>query len=372
MAEQRMLRRFRYHFARYSDNANTTRILAAADRLEEKLRDLNIDELNLSDYNTRYLGSLIATSSDRKANLTKYAYLIVNVVNSCESDLCELVFLDHGGGHGLMSLLAVEAGFRSVVYNDIYEASCTDAALVGTALGLKADHYICGEIDEVIRYRKEHEFSINCVASYDVIEHVYDISTFFSRLRLLSDGCLSIFFASAANERNPFIGRKMRALHENFEKYDRPFRFGRKPTDTVKALVVLRKELIQQAHPDLSDDEVTTLAKLTRGQTLDRILSSVDFYKNTGVWPSGIIHPTNTCDPHTGNWFERLMDPDDLIFLLSEFGLYGNVVCGFYNRPKSIVRSFVKSGLNFLIRLLGKRGLILAPYYCLTASNFTK
>ena len=112
-----------------SDNANTTRILAAAHRLEEKLRDLNIDELNLSDYNTRYLGSLIATSSDRKANLTKYAYLIMNVVNSCESDLCELVFLDHGGGHGLMSLLAVEAGFRSVVYNDD-EASCTDAALV--------------------------------------------------------------------------------------------------------------------------------------------------------------------------------------------------------------------------------------------------
>ena len=123
-----------------------------------------------------------------------------------------------------------------------------------------------------------------------------------------SDGCLSIF-ASAVNERNPLIGRKMRALHENFEKYDRPFRFGRKPTDTVKALVVLRKELIQQAHLDLSNDEVTTLAKLTRGQTLDRILSSVDFYKDTGVWPSGISHPTYMRPSHR-KWFE---DDDPMI-----------------------------------------------------------
>lgn len=109
--------------------------------------------MKISEYNQRYLGSLISTKTSRRAHLTKYAYLISNVINGYESDLSDLVFLDHGGGHGLMTLLAIEADFKSVIYNDIFEQSCIDASLVGSALGLKAEHYICGEVDEVINLR---------------------------------------------------------------------------------------------------------------------------------------------------------------------------------------------------------------------------
>lgn len=210
------------------------------------------------------------------------------------------------------------------------------------------------------------------MASYDVIEHVYDISLFFNKLRLLSDNHLSIFFASAANKKNPFISRKMRKLHRQFEKEDRPFRFGKKPTDTIKALEALQTELIDNNSSGLSVDKKHELARLTRGQKIEGILSAVDFYKKTGFFPSSIGHPTNTCDPYTGNWFERLMEPSALIFLLNECGFNGRVISGYYDQPANFFRSLIKFALNFFIRLSGQKGLILAPYYCLAVSNFSR
>ena len=45
-----------------------------------------------------------------------------------------------------MSLLAVERGFKKVIYSDIYDISCSDAEIIAATIGNKAQHYLCGDI----------------------------------------------------------------------------------------------------------------------------------------------------------------------------------------------------------------------------------
>ena len=46
----------------------------------------------------------------------------------------------------------------------------------------------------------------------------------------------------------------------------------------------------------------------TRGLIKDNIEKVVNDYIKTGEVPSKMKHPTNTCDPYTGSWTEKLID----------------------------------------------------------------
>ena len=178
---------------------------------------------------------------------------------------------------------------------------------------------------------------------------------------------MSIFLASAANERNPRINWALKKMHREFEYHDRTPRGGRKPTDTTRAIIELRRDIIVKTAPDLRADQVEQLALRTRGMIVRDIESAVDVYTKTGILPEHLSHATNTCDPYTGNWFEHLMDPDQLCSALASTGFSVDLLCGYYDSPSNLPRRLVKNTLNFLIRALGKRGLYLSPYFALSA-----
>lgn len=89
-----------------------------------------------------------------------------------------------------MSLLAAELGVGTVIYNDIYDVSCKDIEILSNALGLKPDHIVCGDVDDLVSYLQEKSISINVIVSYDVLEHIYDVD---SHLRIWG-GCPVAFF----------------------------------------------------------------------------------------------------------------------------------------------------------------------------------
>jgi len=263
----------------------------------------------------------------------------------------------------MLALLAKAAGIGTVIHNDIYEISCKDAQCIGNDLDLAADYYIPGDIDDVINFRKERDLNINVIANYDVIEHIYDIEDFLNKLKLLSNSFQSVFFASGANELNPRIKKKLRQQHIYFENNDRDFKVGRKPTDETRALIEVRKKIISEINQDLNLKEIGQLADLTRGMMVDTIKQAVTNYIKTGNLPDKPLHPTNTCDPYTGNWFEHLMDPFHLKNILNKNGYDSEVIPGYYGVSKKLSYNVVKSFLNMMVSSNKTMGLRISPFY---------
>ena len=106
-----------YKFAKYpSNNLQKLEINHASRALDEKLKKLKLNTLNLSDYNKRYFGNHISTSGARKLNLTKYSYVLNWSLSDRVKEKEETIFVDFGGGHGMMSLLAKQYGIGTSRY----------------------------------------------------------------------------------------------------------------------------------------------------------------------------------------------------------------------------------------------------------------
>jgi 2-polyprenyl-3-methyl-5-hydroxy-6-metoxy-1,4-benzoquinol methylase len=354
-----------YKYAKLPKNKTLiNRINAASVIVYEKLKDYDVNKSNdISDYNKRYFGNLTSNETSVFHSLQKYSYLLIWVLSDVNIPLNKIVFMDYGGGHGMLALLAKAAGIGTVIHNDIYEVSCKDAQCIGNDLDLVADYYIPGDIDDVINFRNERDININVIANYDVIEHIYDIEDFLNKLKLLSDSYPSVFFASGANELNPRIKKRLRQQHIHFENNDREFKAEKKPTDETRSLIEVRKIIISELNLDLNLEEIDQLVELTRGMMVDKIKQAATNYINTGNLPDKPLHPTNTCDPYTGNWFEHLMDPFHLKNILIKNGYDSEVIPGYYGVSEKLSYNVVKSFLNMLISSNKTMGLRIAPFY---------
>lgn len=290
----------------------------AAERLYRKIINLDISKLGISDYNKKYL-------TDKKKilyiEIQKYSYLLSWILSKYNYDLSKCCFLDYGGGTGLLSLLALEAGIKNVYYNDIYDVSCRDAAVIAKAVHLKRKDYIQGDLDDIIQYCKNTGIYFNAIGSYDVIEHIYDIKYFFLNIDKIAHNKCTIFMISGANPYNKKIKNELMLQHKKLENESRNKYYGWKQRDTLESYHSVRKRIIEQYidqnNIKLKQDEIQLLSKYTRGMVKQDIEKSVDQYIKNGVLPEiDKKFPTNTCDPYTGNWAEHLMDFDMLINIL--------------------------------------------------------
>ena len=337
--------------------AHGAELRRAAHRLRRKLVALDIAKLNISSYSKEYLE---ASRLNGAAQLNVFADIVHRTVPG-DMAFRDATIVDYGGGNGLIALLAREAGVGGVLYNDIFEGSCRDAKEIAVQLGLEADHYVPGDLDDLIRYLKEHAITVHGLCSYDVIEHVYEIVPFLRQLPQVSDGPLRIVMASAANGRNPRIRRRLMDVQRRVELDDGVGLEGR---DSLRAYRSMRADIINQHAPDLPPADAAALAAATRGLVENGIRTAVDRFRQTGTYPPAPEHPTNTCDPLTGNWAEHLMNPFALAKVLAGAGMRASVEPGRYGFYQG-VRGAIAAPLNLLIGALGKRGLALAPHYVL-------
>lgn len=334
----------------------------AADRLGKKLNQLKIAELAISQYNAQYL------AHDHLNNLTstlqKYVYILGSCIQSTQLPINEITFLEYGGGIGILSLLAREVGVKSVLYNDIYNISVQDAQNIATHLGLTANHYIPGDIDDVINYLKNNNIACHAVGSYDVIEHVYDIDVFLKKLSSLSKAKnFTLFMSSGANTLNPRIKNKLIKHHHEHEYQTRQTTSGHKQRDCLEGFLSVRRNIIKEYAPALSNAELNHLAQATRGKIKNDIHTTIDTYKKNKLLPA-IPITSDTCDPHTGNWSEHLLDPYHLKNILYKQGLDAQVLCGYYGHQSRTIKKYVCNLFNACITFAPTTlALRLAPFY---------
>lgn len=343
------------------------RLEKSAAVVAERLQAIDYDALDISDYTKRYIRGYLRNI---RGVLQIYTYLMYISIESCNSSsLDEYVFVDYGGGTGIMSLLALEIGFGTVLYVDIYDVSCRDAELIAEKIGAMANKYICGDIDTICEYVKDSKISVDVIVSYDVIEHIYNIESFFSKIQTLNTENIRVVCASSANMYNPYIHQKRINSHRQTEAQDRRYEWGHKERDSLRSYADLRREIISGCAPHLSEKIVNDLAIRTRGLRKDDIEKCIQLFVESGDFSYRPVHPTNTCDPYTGNWNERLMSFLYLKEVLARNGFDFSCVCGYYGYSLSALRRSCKFVLNKLITAFGRNGFVFAPYYVLIAEK---
>jgi hypothetical protein len=360
---------FTYDFARRpGPSALTSRIESAAASLAAAISTLDIQQLDVSDYTRRYLDNYRALLVP---TLQLHGHLLALALADGPEDLRRAVLVDYGGGSGLLSLLARAAGVGTVVYTDIYDVACRDAQVLASAIGCEADAYLEGDVDDVLARLEQLRLEATAVASYDVIEHIYDTDAFLTALPRFSGGRLTLVMASSANAAHPLVRRHIVRGQREAEFRERTPEWGHKERDSLQSYLAIRRQIVRDrlAVIGVVADEIAIehLAAATRGLADADVQSAVDRFAETGAYPPEPDHPTNTCDPHTGNWAEHLMDPFALGSLLGREGFAVHVEGGYYGRADAFLKRQAGRLLNAGIRMLGRRSLGIAPYYAIVA-----
>ncbi|MFQ5511164.1 MAG: methyltransferase domain-containing protein [Candidatus Krumholzibacteriia bacterium] len=357
-----------YHYARFPDDRELVAAVAAAgSRLHDKLAALAAERLDISDYNKHYLRRY---QEKLHSNLQKFAYILSWALAGADKPLADTVLLDYGGGAGILSMLARESGVGTVIYNDIYDVSCVDAETVGVLTGTAADYYVCGDVRTMTRLLESQSLSCDVMVSSDVIEHIYDMGAFFRNIRDLSHGHLSIAMSSHANPRNPVVRRLLTRKQVQVEREDRAYAHGHKKRDNLRSYLRIREDIARECGGGvLSETETAALARRTRGMIDADIRASVARYIETGELPPPIDHPTNTCDPYTGNWADRLLDPREIGHGFARAGFRVDILSGFYGRPNGLVKRVLARLLDLAIAVTNGKSLRLAPFFLIHGSG---
>lgn len=130
-----------------------------------------------------------------------FASLIAMSANN--KPLHEMTLVDYGGGTGMLSMQAKRMGVHTVIYCDL--DSKWNAQEIAHENGLEANHYVVGDIDDLVNYCIEHSLTVDAIVSHDVIEHIVDLEYFAKRLIDLPHKTLTCILSSGANMYNPLI-----------------------------------------------------------------------------------------------------------------------------------------------------------------------
>jgi 2-polyprenyl-3-methyl-5-hydroxy-6-metoxy-1,4-benzoquinol methylase len=356
-----------YRHAQFPDRPDLVRkIASASSSLHEKLADLDPDRLDLTDYTRSYLRRY-----QRKlhTHIQKFSWVLAWGLAGQDRPPGRTVLLEYGGGCGILSLLARECGVGTVVYNDIYDVACVDAETIAQATDNRADQYICGDITDVVESLRGTPLSYDVVVSSDVIEHIYDTQAFFDEFPALSRGRLSVAMSTHANTYNPVVRRELTRKQIRVEHENREYERGHKKRDSLRSYLEIRRDIVRECSASLGADEIETLARSTRGRTDADVRSAVFTYLETKQLPTPPDHPTNTCDPLTGNWQDRFIEPSEIIGGFSKVGMDVVVSPGCYGRPYGRVKRSLATVLDCMISMFPGEGLRLAPFFLVHGSG---
>lgn len=337
-----------------------TLINNASERLLIKLKTLQLDQLEISAYYKTYLLKYI-----------NHFYYYARLYNQLfikafevDANFTNRVIIDYGGGIGFLSLLALELGAKKVYYVDINNDASKAACVLGFEIGLKANDYLVGDLDHLIKELKSKEIHPDFVCSFDVIEHIYNPKEWMNKI-LTNYKTTVIVSMTSANGYNPFVNWKLKKYHQKAEYIGSSNQKIVNTRDTVLPFLATRRQIIAEFAPELSNLELDLLAKQTRGLFIDDIKEQLAIYKQKKNIHYRPKHMSNTCDPYTGNWVENIIDIKQLESDFNETQIKLEVIPTLYSPSQNSILNILKKVLNVCIEVLRKYSLYFSPGYIL-------
>jgi SAM-dependent methyltransferase len=345
------------------ESKNKTEALST---LKSQITSLPFKTIGLSDYGVRYYAYDL-----RKIDymLESYLHQLDLLQNKSQKKLSDLVIVDHGGGVGIFSLLCKRMGVKKIIHQDINPVISNDARIIAEKLGLAADEYIAGDELEMKNKINSLSYTVDAVCSRNVIEHVYDVKKFYAILSKIKSPDLTLLFSTTANNANPLVRWYTQPIQRDYE--NKGFSdWDRTGNDISKSGLKQREKIIAENFNQFTKEEIEKIAFLTRGKRKDDIIKSCQEYAQSKTLPTLIKHPTNSCDPETGSWVENLLPLSFYKDACRSAGFNFEFKNGFYNtKYPQWYLNLVTPIFNLLIKLLGKNGIILAPFITIIANK---
>lgn len=319
--------------------------------LSARLQAIDYNRLPISDYNKQYIGNL-------KPAMLYY----MNIYSACltkgfkviDQSLEDITLVDYGGGSGFLSMLAKSIGVGKVIYLDLNPKSVETIQVLKQETGIGPDVILHGNSDRLADWCKANHIQPDLLIATDLIEHVYNLNEFFKDLAILNPE-MQMIFTTASTPFNPYVKRRLHKLMDGCET----------GALEVPNYYTLRKSYIAQNYPLLSEEETDKWAHQTRGL----IYSDIDKAIQNNELPL-LKDAHNTCDPANGNWTERILPIEEYRLILARYNYSLRVEKGFYNSDREgMLSSTICKCINWLIKISGKAGLLIAPFIFLSCSR---
>jgi hypothetical protein len=326
-----------------------------------KLKSLNIKSLDISDYNR---SSLLKYKEDFNFYISNYSQLLHKAFENLNAPADKSTFVDYGGGCGILSYLAKEAGFKTVIYNDINRKSTSDAEIISKEMGIYIDHFITGDAEDFVRRMELLNISPDIICGFDVVEHIYNLERWISTMSRLPNP--RFILMTGANPKNPVIKRRLKKLQlkSEYQGCENNVRFDDMFLNT--SFLEEREKILKVGFPQLKESELAFLANETRGLIKDDIVKVAHEYLEKGEINYVFDHPTNTCDPYTGSWTERLIDLKRLKTFCENSNMAIEIKNSYYCYSDKRILNLVKYFVNQMIKVLGPHNLFFSPGITIT------
>lgn len=312
-----------------------------------QLQAIDCNRLPISEYNKRYIGNLKPALS---YYMKIYASCLQKGIQATGLSLPAITFIDYGGGSGFLSMLAKQVGVGQVIYIDLNPDSVETIRILKEQTGIGPDVILHGNSDTLAAWCTENDIKPQLLIATDLIEHVYDLSAFFSDLIAINNR-MQMLFTTASTPFNPYVKRRLHRLMTACEK----------GTAVSPNYYTLRLQYIKKDFPSIPSVEAEEIARKTRGLTFPDIRKAIE----TGSYPT-LEDTFNTCDPRNGNWTERILPIHVYRSLVRPSGYLVDVAKGFYNTDRNNpIAVFISKSINCLIGITGKAGFLLAPFIIL-------
>ena len=317
-----------------------------ANLLYHQIRNLDIDALNFDEFGKYYFSNHHA---GRRLffSVQSSADIIYRSVKKINKPIASISFLDYGAGLGTLFLLASQVGFKQVYYNDYFESWTSNAQKLCTKLNISIAGFITGDIDAVIDYGKSNHTNFDIVASRNVVEHIYSLRDFYTKL--YQSGLTTICYSTTtANYHNIAMRLKHFRLHRKVE--DAQFKKQ-------------RAGYIKELRPSATVTNIKELVEITRGRAFADFTDAVELYFKKEPVPPVEFLLTNTCDYKTGVWAENLLTRKNYKTIIEEAGFFADYTPGFWDTHyKYALANFITGCFNSIIKTVGKKGIYFSPF----------
>jgi len=269
----------------------------------------------------------------RPGPLARHVRHVRSLFQQARCDVDSKVILDVGCGYGISPILLALLGAHESHGVDCQARALQTFQGVLDALPLRLPVHPMLADAAALPYTDGY---FDVVLAVEAISHFRRVDDFLAEAaRVLRPGG-ALIISDANNGANWLLARRTRRIWNAFENGP--------PTDNCYGHVVRqpfvqkRREIIAEAFPDLSEEELDFLSRGTSGLWKPEIIAAVQRYVETGERPQH-FYRRGTCplDPTIGHYSEFLFQPLALRRRIESYGFQARVISYFGGARGGIV-----------------------------------